>query len=166
MFKKIMVIGCSGAGKSTFSRRLKEIIDLPLYHLDLIWHKPDKTNISKADFDKALNEIVQREEWIIDGNYLRTMELRLRHCDTVFLLDYPTDICLSGAESRIGKQRPDMPWVETELDSEFKRWITDFPTVHLPIIYQSLEKFKDKNIVIFKTREQAEDYLYCFRSKR
>ena len=159
VLEKIIVVGSSGAGKSTFSRRLKEISHLPLYHLDMIWHKPDKTNVSREEFDKALNSILLKEKWIIDGNYQRTMEVRLQHCDTVFLLDYPLDICLSGARSRIGKPHPDLPWTETELDAEFRQWIVDFPTKQLPIIYGMLEKYNDKNIVIFKSREQADAYL-------
>ena len=51
---KIIVIGCPGAGKSTFARKLKNITNLPLYHLDMIWHKPNKTNISRKEFDKEL----------------------------------------------------------------------------------------------------------------
>lgn len=155
-----MIIGCPGAGKSTFARELKDKTGLPLYHLDMIWHKPDRTNISKEEFDAKLAEIVRRDRWIIDGNYQRTLELRLKECDTVFLMDYPLDICLSGAESRIGEKREDLPWLETEFDEEFKRWIIDFPQNELPDIYKLINKYKDeKNIVIFKSQKEAGDYL-------
>lgn len=159
MLKKIIVIGCPGAGKSTFSRKLKEIIHLPLYHLDMIWHNSNKTNISNEEFDKALNNILITKRWIIDGNYQRTLDARLKSCDTIFLLDYPLDICLSGAESRIGKKRFDFPWIEMQFDNEFKQWIIDFPNKELPLIYNMLDNYSDKNIVIFKTRNQADDYL-------
>lgn len=95
--KKVIVIGSPGAGKSTFARKLKEKTGLPLWYLDMIWHKPDKTNISREEFDERLQEIIRGERWIIDGNYLRTLEVRLQSCDTVFLLDYPLEICLAGA---------------------------------------------------------------------
>lgn len=52
--KKILVIGCPGSGKSTFARRLRDRTGLPLYHLDLLWHRPDKTTVSEAEFDAAL----------------------------------------------------------------------------------------------------------------
>ena len=70
----------------------------------MLWHKPDQTNISREEFDVRLNEMMKEEKWIIDGNYLRTLEMRLKECDTVFLLDYPLEICLSGAQERIGKR--------------------------------------------------------------
>ena len=159
MFQKIIVVGCPGAGKSTFSRKLRDILGLPLYYLDLLWHKPDKTNFSAVEFDKKLNDIILTDKWIIDGNYQRTLEIRLKNCDTVFLLDYPLEICLSGAESRIGKKREDMPWIETKFDSEFKQWIMDFSSNQLPDIYHMLEMYKDKTIIIFKSRQEADTYL-------
>lgn len=157
---KIIVIGSPGAGKSTFARRLRKVTGLPLYYLDLLWHKPDQTNITREEFDARLDEIVKRDKWIIDGNYLRTLEIRLRECDTVFLMDYPLEVCLLGAESRIGKKREDLPWIETEFDEEFKRWIIDFSKDQLPVIYELLMKIqKNKEIVVFKSRKEADDYL-------
>lgn len=159
--KKVMIIGCPGAGKSTFSRKLRDITGLPLYHLDMIWHKPDKTNISREEFDSRLSEIIKKDRWIIDGNYNRTIEMRLKGCDTVFLLDFPLEVCLEGARSRVGKKHDDLPWEETEFDEEFRQWIIDFPNEQLPGIYELLEKYKDKNkdIFIFKSRQETDDFL-------
>ncbi len=156
--KKIIVIGCPGAGKSRFSRRLRDKTGLPLYHLDMIWHKPDRTNISREEFDRRLSEILEKDEWIIDGNYDRTLEMRLGVCDTVFLFDLPTKVCLEGAQSRIGKKREDLPWVEEEFDCEFSQWIIDFQKNIMPRTYSLLEKYKDKNIVIFKSRAEVDSF--------
>ena len=157
--QKIIVIGSPGAGKSTYSRRLRDITGLPLYHLDMIWHKPDRTNITKEEFDKQLSEILLTDKWIIDGNYQRTIELRLEQCDTVFLMDFPLEVCLAGAAARVGTKRDDLPWVEDELDEEFRQWIVDFPNEKLPQIYQMLDNYGGKNIIIFKSRQDADDYL-------
>ena len=160
MLQKVIVIGSPGAGKSTFSRKLRDVTGLPLYYLDMLWHKPDRTTISRQEFDAKLNDILMKYKWIIDGNYNRTLEIRLKYCDTVFLMDFPLDICLSGAESRVGKEREDIPWTETELDSEFKQFILDFSQESLPRIYQLIEKYgKDKSVYIFKSREEAEEYI-------
>ena len=157
--KRVLVIGCPGAGKSTYARALRDRTGLPLFYLDMLWHRPDKSNISREEFDAALEELLGREEWIVDGNYLRTMEVRLRACDTVFLLDYPLEVCLQGAAARVGKEREDLPWVETELDPEFRQWILDFFRDQLPVIYGLLERYREKDIHRFQTREEAEEYL-------
>lgn len=163
MFNKILIIGCPGAGKSTFARKLSQITGLPLYHLDMVWHKPDKTTSDTETFDKKLKEILLTDSWIIDGNYKRTLETRLELCDAVFLLDFPTDVCLQGALSRIGTKRADFPWLESELDEEFKKWIIDFPKNCLPQIYETLSKFNNKKqIYIFRTHKEIDEYLNNF----
>ena len=156
--KKVLVIGCPGAGKSTFARRLREETGLPLFHLDMIWHKPDRTNISREEFDRKLTEILEKDKWIIDGNYDRTLEVRFKHCDTVFLLDLPTELCLQGVRNRIGCKREDMPWIEEEFDEEFREWILDFPNRALPHIYELTERYKDKKIIIFRSHKEINDY--------
>ena len=157
--QKIIVIGSPGAGKSTFSRKLRDITSLPLYHLDMINHKPNRTTVSREEFDKQLSEILRTDKWIIDGNYQRTIEIRLEKCDTVFLMDFPLEVCLAGAAARVGTKRDDLPWVEDEFDEEFRQWIVDFPNEKLPQIYQMLEHYKYKTIVIFKSRQEADTYL-------
>ncbi|MEY8334110.1 adenylate kinase [Lachnospiraceae bacterium 47-T17] len=160
---KAIVIGSPGAGKSTFARKLRDITKLPLYYLDLMWHKPDRTHISREEFDAQVRELVKKDRWIIDGNYQRTLEMRLKACDTVFLLDLLPMVCLAGAGSRIGTKREDLPWLETEFDEEFKQWIIDFPEKQLPDIYRLLRSCEnEKNVIIFRSREEADAYLDAF----
>ena len=158
--KKVIVIGCPGSGKTTFAEKLQKKTGLPLFYLDAIWHRPDRTHISRGEYDARLAEILALDSWIIDGNYSRTIECRLSACDTVFLFDLPVEICLEGAISRIGKERYEMPWTDTELDPKFKEEIEQFPGKNLPAIYELLEKYKEnKTLVIFKSREAADAFL-------
>lgn len=157
---KIIIIGCPGSGKTTFAEKLNKKTGLPIFYLDAIWHKVDRTHISREEFDTRLSEILALDQWIIDGNYSRTMERRIIACDTVVLFDLPTDVCIDGAVSRIGKERVDMPWVDSELDPYLKREIEDFKSKNISDIYALLDKYKDaKKIVIFTSREEADSFL-------
>ncbi|MCI8755117.1 MAG: adenylate kinase [Oscillospiraceae bacterium] len=161
---KIIIVGSPGAGKSTFARKLRDITGIPLFYLDMLWHKPDRTTVTQEEFNNRLNGILQKDRWIIDGNYQRTLEPRLQACDTVFLMDFPLETCISGAESRIGKKREDLPWTELEFDPEFKQWIQDFPKNRLPQLYEMIETYKDnKEIMVFHSRKEADDYLAAMK---
>ena len=158
--KRIIIIGSPGAGKSTFARKLRDKTGLPLYYLDMLFHRPDRTTVTREEFDQKLKEILQTDNWIIDGNYQRTLPMRFEACTDVFLLDFPLDLCLEGAAARIGTIRDDMPWVEQEFDPEFRQYILDFPKDQLPRIYELVEKYRDsRRITIFHSREEADKWF-------
>ena len=158
--KKIIVIGSPGAGKSYFSKKLSDITKIKLYHIDMLYHKEDGTHISKEELEEELIKIFKEDSWIIDGNYQKTIEMRLKQCDTVFLLDFPTDVCIEGAKSRIGKKREDLPWIEQKFDENFKQVIMDFSKERLPKIYELLDKYKNNiDINIFHSREDADIFI-------
>ena len=156
---KVIVIGCPGSGKSTFAKKLHSKTGLPLYHLDMLFWNSDKTHVTRELFDQRLDNVLKQDRWIIDGNYGRTLEKRLIECDTVFLLDLPVSDCLSGAINRIGKPRDDMPWIEQEFDNEFKNQIVNFPQKELPYIYELLNKYPQKELVILNSRGQINLYI-------
>ncbi len=157
--KKIIIIGCPGAGKSTFARKLRDKLGIELFYLDSIYHKEDRTTISREEFDAILADIMKNEQWIIDGNYQRTIPARLQNCDTVFLLDYPLETCISGAKARLGIKREEMPWVDNKLDSELESTILDFSEKQLPDIYKYLSEYNNSSKYIFKSREEADSFI-------
>ena len=158
--KKIIVIGCPGAGKTTFAQKLCDKTRLPLFYLDAIWHKPDRTHIQREEFDLRLGEILAKDAWIIDGNYSRTLERRIAACDTVFFFDLPTEVCLDGVRARIGQKRPDMPWVDTALDPALQAEVESFRWKNLSTAYALLERYREGiQIVIFRSRGEADAFL-------
>ncbi len=157
--KRVMIIGCPGSGKSTFARALAQKSGLPLYHLDMMYWNPDRTTKPKEGFRAELRRTVSLPEWIIDGNYGSTLELRMEACDTVIFLDYPFEVCLSGIADRRGKPRTDIPWIETETDEEFIEFIKNYNRDSRPRVLELFEKYPDKNIVVFKSRNEADGWL-------
>ncbi len=164
-YARIIIIGCPGGGKSTFSRELHLLTGLPLCHLDMLYWNPDRTTVSKEEFRTRLQGVMDTERWIIDGNYGSTMEWRLAACDAVFFLDYPTEVCLDGIRSRRGQARSDIPWVETEEDAEFLDFVRRFEVESKPSILNLLTKYPEKAVILFRSREEAAAYLRKFNRK-
>jgi len=159
--QKVIVIGCPGSGKSCFSRALHAGTGLPLQHLDLIYWNADRTTVPRDTFLGRLRAILETDAWIIDGNYLSTLELRLQACDTVFFLDLPADTCLKGILKRRGRPRPDMPWIEPaeDVDAGFLSFVQNFRTDARPQVLALLEKYAEKRIVTFQNHAEADAFL-------
>ena len=157
--KKIIVIGCPGSGKSTFSRALHGKTGIPLYHLDMMNWNADKPTVETSVFRERLSAVLVKDAWIIDGNYGSTMELRMAACDTVIFLDYPVEVCLDGIQRRRGIKRSDMPWVETEEDAQFIEFVKSYNEQQKPKVLALLEKYRDKNVIVLTERAKADAFL-------
>ena len=161
--KRVLVIGGNGSGKSTFSKKLGEKTGLPVVHLDKIWWRGNWEYISREEFDVLLDNELKKEEWIIDGNFERTLEERIKYCDTVFYFDFSTVKCLFGVTERVlknyGKTRDDMGGnCPEKFDFEFYKAVLRFNRKNRPKTKALLEKY-GPNVVVFKSRKQADKYL-------
>ena len=162
--EKVIIIGCPGSGKSTFGRKLKCITGLPLYHLDMMFWNEDRTTVPKEVFIRRLKETISTSKWIIDGNYASTMEMRIKECDTVFFLDYPTNVCIDGIESRKGHPRSDIPWIENDnTDRDFIDFVNSYNSESRPEVIGLLKKYSSKNITVFRSRSESEEYLLSLK---
>lgn len=155
-YKKIIVIGCSGAGKSTFSRRLHEITKIDLYNLDTLYWKRDGSHIQRSELIEKQERIIGGDKWIIDGNFRNTLEMRIRNADLIFFFDLPTEVCINGAVTR--GERPELPF-KLPVNDELIDFIKDFNTDVKPKILELFEKY-NSNVITFKSHRQADDYLY------
>ena len=156
---RIIVLGCPGSGKSTFARALAARTGLPLIHLDSVWWRADGSHISRDEFDRALAELLAGEKWIIDGDYSRTYEVRLRAADTVIFLDYPEDVCMAGIVGRVGEERPDIPWTESALDPELVAMVKNYARDNRPVLLDLLRRYADRQVLVFTDRTRADRWL-------
>lgn len=163
--KKILIIGSGGAGKSTFAQRLGEKTGLEVIHLDKLYWKPNWTETPKDEWQKIVGEIIKGGEWIMDGNFGGTMEMRIAACDTVIFLDFPRTVCVYRALKRwtayYKTNRPDMTeGCNEKFDLEFLGWIWNFAQTAKPRIENLLEKFQgEKTIIRLKSKREVENFL-------
>ena len=163
--ERVMIIGCGGAGKSTLARQLGEKTGLPVVHLDQIYWSPGNwQHLEKEEFDSLLRIELEKPRWILDGNFNRTMEMRLERCDTVIYLDFNRFICILGWLKRVitnwGTARPDMaPGCKEWFDPEFAKWLWNFNKQNRNRYMKLLAEQTDKKVYILRNRRQVRKYL-------
>lgn len=151
--KKIAVIGCCGAGKSTLARQMGELLKLPVVHLDAYYWQSGWVEMPAPQWRQTVNDLVQGPAWIMDGNYSNTVDIRLPVVETIIWLDFPRWLCLRQVLKRIwqyrGKTRPDMAADCPErFDWGFLQWIWDFPKRSRPKIVEALDRYAEGRQVI------------------
>ena len=162
--ERIVIIGCSGAGKSTLARQLGEKLNLPVVHLDKLWWKPGWEERSREEFDAKLAEELKKPQWIMDGNFDRTMEVRIARCDTIIYLDFNRITCLLGVLKRVittyGKVRPDMgEGCPERFDWDFLKWVWNFNKKKREKNYRLLNETKHAETIVLKNRRMVKRFL-------
>ena len=171
--KRILIIGNAGAGKTTFAHKLAQKLNLPLVHLDKLYWHGEWQRLSNEEFDFLVQKELEKPEWIIDGNFNRTVSHRMKYCDTIFFFDFSTISCLWGITKRLiknyGKTRMDMGGNCVErLDSNkavLYRNVLNFNKVYRRAYYSLLNNSKDVEVIVFKNRKQITRFLEDIDSK-
>ncbi|PEL17798.1 topology modulation protein [Bacillus wiedmannii] len=163
--KKIILIGSGGSGKSTLARQLGNKLNIKVHHLDALFWKTNWEGVPKEEQRKVQNELVKEDEWIIDGNYGGTMDIRINAADTIIFLDIHRTICIYRAFKRIvkyrNKTRPDMgAGCEERFDLQFFKWIWKYPNAKRPTILKGLEQLsEEKKVIVLKSPNEVRKFL-------
>jgi len=164
-----MVLGVSsGVGKSTFARRLGDILKIDVYHLDTMYWKTGWIEASLDEFRSVQEKIVENGQWIIEGNYTNTYDVRVERADTIIYLELPLYVCLYRVFKRffqhIGKTRPDMTiGCNEKLDWQFIKFILTTYKNRKTVMRERLEYFANTDprnkIYILKSKSEIQEYL-------
>ncbi len=162
-YKRILIIGCGGAGKSTLAQKIGKAFSIPVIHLDKLYWLPGWVHRTNEDFECLLEIELKKSAWIIDGNYQRTFAERLLYADFCIFLDIDTEICLKSAYARAeeyhGRTRPDMTeGCEEIVRPDFEDWIRHYQENARPEMMRILEKSKVP-YQIFTTRQESEQWI-------
>lgn len=169
--KKIVVVGSPGSGKSTLAQQLGELTKLPVYHLDALFWKPGWTPTARDEWERLQRELVRKSEWIIDGNYGSTLDIRMAAADTIIFFDLSRWVTAYRVMKRRvmyhGKTRPDLTeGCPEQLDFEFVKFVWNFRRDKRPAILEKLEKYSaSKRVIILRKKADAELLLQQFAQK-
>jgi adenylate kinase family enzyme len=163
--RKILVIGSGGAGKTTFAKRLSSIVNIDVIHLDTLYWNPGWVETPKTEWRKTVEALIERDSWIMDGNYSGTLDIRIEACDTVIFLDLATRICLwrvikRAIQYRYGN-RPDMAeGCQERLDLNFMRWVWNYKKRTRPKIVKLIEENSgSKRVIWLQSNAEVERFL-------
>jgi len=163
--KKVLIIGPGGAGKSTIARRLGQLLQIEVFHLDRHYWQPGWVEPPKNIWQARVEQLLSRESWIIDGNYSGTLSTRLQACDTVIFLDLSRVLCVWRIIRRRLKyrkmNRPDMAdGCEERFSLEFLSWIWNYSRRSRPKVLALLKANEEtKQIVWLRSRIEVEQFL-------
>ena len=170
--KRILVIGSSGSGKSTFARHLGEATGLEVIHLDKLFWNPNWIETSKDEWKIKVKKALQGDSWIIDGNYSGTMDVRLPACDTVIFLDMPRITCIYRVLKRVALyrkgSRPDLvEGCDEKFDWQFIKLTWNYPTRSKPKVEALLKLFENKiNVIRLKSKKETENFFANYSKER
>jgi adenylate kinase family enzyme len=163
--KRILIIGSGGAGKSTLAPRLGEKMGIEVVHLDKLFWNPGWVPTAKDEWREIVGQALEKDSWIIDGNFGGTLEMRVQACDTIIFLDIPRRICMYRIVKRWvtynRNTRPDMAdGCEERFDWEFFMWVWNYPKRSKPEKELVLNRYaKEKTIIRLRSNREIEDFL-------
>jgi adenylate kinase family enzyme len=166
MDKRVVIVGNSGSGKSTLARAIGAKLGLPMIHLDAVFWRPGWVEPDKAEFDAEVLGLTAQHEWVIDGNYNRTLDARLAVADLVIFLDFPRWQCLWRVCRRRmqyrGTSRPDMgAGCPEKIDLPFLRWVWNYNRQRQPAVLERLARAKaaGKSVVRLQNPKEVRGFL-------
>lgn len=161
--KRILIMGSPGTGKSTLARRLHEVLELPVIHLDQYFWKPGWQKREEDEWHEIVAGLVKKDEWIIDGNCRKTFEMRIPSSDAIVFLDFSRLTCLWRVLMRIiKKNRQDcIEGCKERINFEFVSWILwGFPQVSKKKILKRLKEIEnEKKVYILKSNKEIENFM-------
>jgi adenylate kinase family enzyme len=170
--KKIVIVGSGGSGKSTLAHQLGEILDLSVIHLDTLFWRPGWVRVSGEDQQQILDDAINQDEWIIDGDHVHTQDRRFAAADTIILLDFPRTTCLWRVVKRRlqyrGTNRLGLPQGCPErLNWTLLKWVWEYPVDVRPQVVNNIEQHAHgRQVIILRSPEHVEKFVNALKQEK
>lgn len=163
--ERVVVLGCAGAGKTTFSLELAARAGLPAIHLDRHYWQSGWRAPPRTQWERRVTRLRAAPRWVMDGNYGGTLAQRLARADTAIFLDLPRGLCLWRVLVRtlrhLGRTRADMrAGCPERFDLAFLRYIWHYPRLHRPRVLAQLTPFAQQGGTVVRLRSRAQVAAY------
>ena len=168
-YNKIILVGSGGSGKSWMAKRLAASLEYPLYHLDKELWQADWVMTTKEEKIAKQQVMISGEQWIIDGNYNSTLEIRFAAADLIIFLDISRVVCLISVIKRTREKHSDIPEFLEEhkiFDKEFIefcKWIWSYPKTGRKTVMELHEKYSDKAFLHIQSRREVKKLIKNFK---
>ncbi|WP_413612733.1 adenylate kinase [Bdellovibrio sp. HCB-110] len=174
---RINVVGTSGSGKSTLSKEIAEVLAFPYVEMDKVFWKPNWEQPSDEEFFLKLENALAKEQWVLDGNYTRTIPIKWRKINLVVWVDYSFSRTLYQAVRRAFKRswRKDELWEGTGNRESFRKsffskdsiiWWTITTYAKVKLKYEEMlvnPHFSHIKFVRLRSHGDAEEFLNSLR---
>jgi adenylate kinase family enzyme len=165
--KRILIVGCSGSGKTVLAKKLGKETGIPVIHLDRLFWRPNWVAPSKQEWLEIINKIVKDESWIIEGNYSAAIDLRIAAADAVIFLNFPRLICFGRVLWRMARHynatRKDMAaGCKERIDIPFLKYVWNYNKTRLPVLLEKLESLKTnttKEVFILRNKREVNSFI-------
>lgn len=161
--KRVAIIGAPGSGKTTLAIKLKNIYNLPVVFLDSFYRLPNWVMRDPKERDGMILEETKKEEWIIDGTFIDTLEERVKVADLIIFLDFKTFVQIGGIFKRyfsnFGKEKEDMPGCKEKLNPSFIGYVLSYNKKRRKYLIEILDKYPNKKVLQFKNRNELNKWL-------
>lgn len=166
-YQRIIILGSIGSGKTALAKRINNRQRIPVYHLDKEYWQPNWSRPDEKDWQKKLVNLASQDTWVMDGNYIETLEIRLSKADLVIMLDIEQKVCIRGLFFRtlkglfikrndLGKGCKD---TFNKGYSDLVEWAKQFKEKYYPALLEKCYRYPNIDIKIFKTRKEAKKFV-------
>jgi adenylate kinase family enzyme len=157
-YRRVLVIGISGAGKTTLAQQIAAATGLPLIHLDREHWLPGWREPPKSEWRAKVAALAATDAWIMDGNYTGSLDVRMPRADAVVWLDYGAVKCIARVLRRVAtnwrRSRTDMAdGCPERIDRTFLLYIWRFRSQYRPVIERAIDRFGSSARLFHVTRD-------------